>query len=216
MPYLTCQALLFDLDGVLIDSNDVYEAQWRKWARMRNISVKQILSIHHGRPAEETIANVAPQLDAYVEAQAYKNELEAGEHLHRVRSYKGVHELLQSLPLDRWAIVTSAPRAFALKLMENLKIPIPHTFISGDDVGAGKPQPYPFLRAAWGLQHHIKNCIAIEDAPAGITAARRAGARVIALSTTNRREHLQEANYIVEELSELSVCVQENGLYISW
>ncbi len=214
MPNLTCHALIFDLDGVLIDSNDIYEAHWCVWAEERNISCEHILAIHHGRPVEETIAEVAPHLDAHVEAQAYKNGLERGHYLDFVRAYAGAHDLLALLPYDRWAIATSAPRAFALSLLDQLELPRPRTFVSGEDVGAGKPQPFPFLRAAWSLKRDIKDCVVVEDAPAGITAARRAGARVIALSTTNPRERLREADFIVRELAELSVSVQENGLQI--
>ena len=92
---------------------------------------------------------------------------------------------------------------------------MPQTLVSGDDVGMGKPYPYPYLRAAWGLGKDVKECIVVEDAPAGIAAAHAAGARVIALRTTTTTKHLTAADHIVDELADLAVHVMSDGLAIT-
>ena len=120
---LTCAALLFDLDGVLIDSNPVYEAQWAEWAQERRVALEKILAVHHGRPVEETIAAVAPHLNAAQEAQAYKEALERSNRLTEVRPFPSAREMLWTLPRDRWAIATSAPLEFALTLIEHGSLP---------------------------------------------------------------------------------------------
>ena len=202
---VTCRAILFDLDGVLIDSNELYEAHWRQWAQERSVSFAHIQKVHHGRPVPETIRIVAPHLDAVKEAEIYKDGLIHCSHWHHVRPYPGVFAMLKALPPDRWAIVTSAPRTVARKLAAQLTLPVPRVFIAGDDVSRGKPHPDPYLQAAQALDIEIQDCVVIEDAPAGITAANRAGAQVIALTTTNTPETLAAAEYVAPDLSCLTV-----------
>ena len=215
VPLLTCDALLFDLDGVLVDSNPVYETHWLIWAQERGVSYQHILEVHHGRPVTDTIRIVAPHLDPIAEAEVYRNAVIADDHLERVQSFSGVSTILEELPPNRWAIVTSAPRMFALKTLRYLALPVPKIFISSEDIGMGKPAPYPYLRAAWGLNQPIERCIVVEDAPAGIQSARSAGARVIAVRTTNSPEALQEADFIVNEVSDLKIKFNDTCLRIS-
>ena len=123
--------------------------------------------------------------------------------------------MLSELPPDRWAIVTSAPRAFALKTLHYLGLPMPKVFISSEDIAVGKPAPYPYLRAAWGLNQSIENCIVVEDAPAGIQSAKAAGACIIAVQTTNSPDALQEADFVVNEVSDLTIGFNGSSLSIS-
>ena len=215
MPSLNCNALLFDLDGVLVDSNPVYETHWLIWAHERDVSYQHILEVHHGRPVSDTIRVVAPHLDPIAEAEAYRQSVIADNHLERVRSFPGVSTMLKELPSDRWAIVTSAPRAFALKTLQYLDLPTPKVFVSSEDIGVGKPAPYPYLRAAWGLNQSIEDCIVVEDAPAGIQSARAAGARIIAVQTTNSPDALHEADFLVNEVSDLTIGFNGSSLRVS-
>lgn len=215
MPLLNCNALLFDLDGVLVDSNPVYETHWLIWAQERGVSYQHILEVHHGRPVTDTIRVVAPHLDPIAEAEAYRKSVIADNHLERVQSFLGVPTMLRELPPDRWAIVTSAPRAFALKTLHYLGLPTPNVFVSSEDIGVGKPAPYPYLRAAWGLNQSIEHCIVVEDAPAGIQSAKSAGARVIAVQTTNSPDALQEADFLVNEISDLAIGFNGSSLRVS-
>lgn len=213
---VTCRAVLFDLDGVLIDSNDLYEAHWRSWAEDRGVSFDHIRRVHHGRPIPQTIRAVAPHLDPVREAQVYIDTLIARGQWHKVRPYRRVSELLSLLPDHTWAIVTSAPRAVAMKHLLGLNLPVPSVLISGDDAHRGKPAPDPWLHAARRLQVPIGRCVVIEDAPAGITSARRAGARVLALITTNEAVRLQEADYIATELGTLAITPLSRDLRIDY
>ena len=205
MLILNCDAILFDLDGVLIDSNDVYEVQWITWAKQRGVSHEHILDVHHGRPVAETIRIVAPHLDPIVEAKAYRDELFASDFLSHVHPFPGVVSLLKSLPMNRWAIATSAPCESALDMLHHIGLPMPKVFISGDDIDRGKPAPDPYLRAARGLKQKIECCVVIEDAPAGVQSGRAAGAYVIAVQTTNPLDSLKDANTIVNTIADLHI-----------
>ena len=202
---LTCDAVLFDLDGVLIDSNHFYEEHWRVWAECRGVSYDHILKVHHGRPATETIRIVAPYLDSQVEAEAFRDELLRSDRLKHVRPFSGVLSILRNLPMTRWAIATSAPRSSALQMLHYADVPLPKVFISGEDVRVGKPAPYPYLRAARGLNQRIDRCIVIEDAPAGIHSGKSAGAYVIAVQTTHESSLLQEADAIVNCIADINI-----------
>ncbi len=212
---LNCDAILFDLDGVLIDSNAVYEAQWIEWAGQRNVSREHILDVHHGRPVIETIRIVAPHLDAVAEAEFYRDSLLAGNFLEHVHSFPGVGSLLAGLPQDRWAIATSAPHESALRMLHHAALPIPKVFVSGDDIDRGKPAPDPYLQAARELQRKIEHCVVIEDAPAGVQSGQSAGAYVIAVQTTNTEESLKKADLIVNAMSDLWIEDMETCLQIS-
>lgn len=212
---LTCEALLFDLDGVLIDSNHVYEENWSIWAQERGVSYPHILEVQLGRPVVETIQIVAPHLDPIVEAKAYRDGLLSRNLLDSVCVFPGVAKLLRNLPMSRWAIATSAPRDSALRMLHHASLPIPNVFVTGDDIDRGKPAPYPYLKAACGLNQQIERCIVIEDAPAGIQSGRSAGAYVIAVATSNPPEALKGANSIVDSIADLYIENMNSHLKIS-
>jgi len=212
---LTCDAILFDLDGVLIDSNHFYEEHWRIWANRRGVSYDHILEVHHGRPARETIRIVAPDLNAQSEAEAFRDELIRSNLLKQVRPFPHVLPLLTDLPPNRWAIATSAPRTSALNMLYYAEIPLPKIIICGDDVDQGKPAPDPYLQAASGLDCRIDQCVVIEDAPAGIRSGQSAGAYVIAVQTTHKRSHLHKADTIVNCIADLHIENTGNHLQIT-
>ena len=216
MPSRTCQALIFDLDGVLIDSNGLYERQWSLWARRHDIPFAHIQSVHHGRPPESTIKIVAPHLDAIQGAQAFRDGLQALRTYKGVDLFPGVTTLLQQLPPDAWAIATSAPKTFAFRLIDYVCLPRPRVVVTCDDVTLGKPHPMPYLQAAQGLGVDADRTVVIEDAPAGVAAARAAGAYVIGVLTTNTSEALQEAHSITESVSNLSVQQRQGRLTVHW
>ena len=216
MPLLPCSALIFDLDGVLIDSNAIYERHWERWAEKHGVDFGRIATVHHGRPAVETIREVAPHLDAKRQAWAYNAGLVADRSVDGVRAFDGVDALLQRLPQHQWAIATSAPREFALSLLHHLRLRIPPVFISSDDVERGKPAPDPYVLAARRLGQPPSRCVVIEDAPAGVASATAAGARVIALCTTNHRAALQQADAVVDQLSDLAIWARGGILEVQW
>ena len=216
MPSLPCSALIFDLDGVLIDSNPLYERHWKRWAERNGVPCDEVLAVHHGRPVSSTIRQVAPHLDANAQALAYKAGLEKTRFFDDVRMFPGAHELLQELPTEVWAIATSAPGAFARRLMRKVGLPEPRVLITGDDVSIGKPHPMPFLQAAKALGVCADKCIVIEDAPAGITAAVAAGAYTLGVLTTNTAESLVGAHAITGSIADILVQCEPFGLQVSW
>jgi len=209
-------AIIFDLDGVLIDANSVYERHWQVWAERNQVPFGDILAVHHGRPAAGTVAIVAPHLNPQREADEYNRSLLADTDQSGVLAYPGVVELLGSLPTDRWAIATSAPHQVAVARLGHLELPQPDVLVGADEVARGKPNPDPYLLAARGLGYVPQQCLVVEDAPAGIEAAAAAGAFVVAVATTHPGHALQEADAIVARLSDLNVRSDTDGLIVEW
>ncbi len=202
-----CDAILFDLDGVLADSREVVERQWRLWAVRHGIDAARLLPTIHGRRAVETIAQFAPHLDAAAE----ERDLAAREaaDFDGVREILGAQALVASLPSNAWAVATSGARLIASARLQHVGIAPPAVMVTADDVARGKPAPDPYRLAAQGLGVDPARCLVIEDAPVGVRAARAAGARVVAVQTSHVAAELCEADAVVERLTDISVAVVE-------
>lgn len=204
-----CDAVLFDLDGVLVDSRRCIERLWQEWANQRHINVDKVLHYAHGRRAVETIQLVAPQLDAEREA-ANLWVIEAME-TSGLAKVPGAAKLLQSIPQDAWGIATSGTHAVASTRLAFAELPFPEVLISAEDVVKSKPDPEPYLFAAMMLGVKPAKCIVIEDAPAGIQSGRDAGMHVIGvLSSAYTTDELHQAHVVVRKLSDIEV-VQPQG-----
>lgn len=206
---LTCDAILFDLDGVLVDSSAVIERQWRRWATQNGIDMAAIQRIWHGRRATEIISEVAPHLNVAEEAK-WMRDAEAND-IEGVIAHAGALALLRLLPEGAWAIATSGPHPVAVARLNAVGLPIPTTFITGDDVRHGKPNPEPYLRAAEGLGIAPDRCVVIEDAVAGVSAGLAAGAQVIAVPTSHEPTELRHATAILPRLADLHVTITVDG-----
>ncbi|MFK7847412.1 MAG: HAD-IA family hydrolase [Rhodothermales bacterium] len=209
---LTGKAILFDFDGVLIDSDPVYERHWQQWAEAHGASYEHIISIHHGIPAVRTISIVAPHLDPVYEANQFL--VKAVVDLDGLIAPAGVASILPQLPADRWAIATSSYRRMVGEQLSYLGLPEPRVLVTIDDVTEGKPAPEPYLQAAEKLGFVASDCIVIEDSPAGITAGKKAGAQVIAIASTKTIDALQEADMIVERFIDLDFQVSGDDILI--
>jgi len=196
-----CDAVLFDLDGVLVDSTPSVERAWREWAGRHGLDVTDILAVSHGRRTAETISLVAPHLDAVAEAK--RLEAKEIEDAANVLPIEGVAALLETLPPQRWAVVTSGTRALAHARLRACSLPIPEAFVGAEDVQKGKPDPECYLRGAKLLGVGPDRCVVIEDAPSGIAAGRAAGAAVIAVTTTRPASELSGANAVTETIGDL-------------
>lgn len=191
MTTIHCRAMLFDLDGVLIDSTPAVERVWRRWALAHGFDPETTIHNAHGRPSLTTIRELLPDSDYEAENRIVeRGEIEDTE---GVVPLPGTELLLNSLPPDRWTIVTSCTRALAEVRIRAAGLPIPAKLITSTDVVNGKPHPEPYLRGASVLGVAAANCIVVEDAPAGVLAGKGAGARVIGFSTTMDRSHLETA-----------------------
>lgn len=179
---LVGRAILFDMDGTLVDSTVCVESLWAAWGRRHGIGLRTILAISHGRPTRETVRELAPHLDA--EAEALAMDSEAAVRGEGIVAAVGALRLIESLEPREWAVVTSAPHALAEARLRFAGLPLPEHLVGSEDVRAGKPAPDGFLLGASRLGVDPADCIVIEDTPAGVQAARAAGMRVVAVGTT--------------------------------
>jgi|SoiMethySBSTD1v2_1073268.scaffolds.fasta_scaffold24899_4 mannitol-1-/sugar-/sorbitol-6-phosphatase len=209
---LNCQAILFDLDGTLVDSAIRVQRLWIEWSQRRGIDTGSLLEVMHGRRADETIRMVAPHLSVQDEFLALEAEEIAD--MEGVRPYPSAGELLGTLSSRQWAIVTSGTRRVAEARMRHVGLPTPKVFITADDVNVGKPAPDGYLLAASRLNLKPTDCIVVEDAPAGIQAGKSAGMRVIAVASTLTREVLRQADVAIHHLSEIKLRSTSQGIQI--
>ncbi|MGW2025323.1 HAD-IA family hydrolase [Streptomyces decoyicus] len=199
---ITADALLFDNDGTLISSLESVARCWTRWAKEYGVTEQEFARIQlHGRPAAEIIADLLPA-DRVPEAVARIEHLEVEDVAGGVVALPGTLALLESLPAERWAVVTSATARLAEARLDAAGIRA-KTLISADDISRGKPDPEPFLLAAERLGVDPARCVVFEDAPAGLAAGRAAGMLTVALTTTHRAEELS-ADVVVTALSEVS------------
>jgi sugar-phosphatase len=210
MIQIDCSALLFDLDGVLIDSTPAVTRVWAQWAIAHGFDPDDVVLKAHGRPSIATIRDYLPHADH----EAENREVERREiaDLGGVVTLPGARELLISLPPERWTIVTSCTRPLAEVRLATAGLPIPARLLTCDDVKNGKPDPEPYLKGASFLGVSARECVVVEDVPAGIRAGKAAGARVIACRTTVSEAELTDAgaDWIVEGCRSISLR-QVNG-----
>lgn len=209
MPTFSCAAILFDLDGVLCDSTRAVDREWREWALRKGIDGDAVMAIAHGVRTLEVIQRVAPHLDAEAEAEAIENH-EAGDQA-GVLVMPGAADLVRSIPDGRWGVVTSGSRLLASARLRFCGLPVPKVLVTADDVAHGKPHPEPYLKGAQGLGFDPADCLVIEDAPAGIQAARSAGAKVIGITSTYAADALHQANAVVGKLAQIQVTFNGTG-----
>lgn len=203
MPSFSCQAILFDLDGVLVDSEAAIEERWRQWAEYRDVPFEEVEAVYHGRPMFEVIQKVAPHLDVDAELEQMTDIMSAAPE--KLRAFDGAEALLDRLPDARWTIATSGRRRTATNRLSHVGLPIPDTLVTADDVEHGKPHPESYVRAAERLGIAPENCVVFEDAPAGVEAGQRAGARVIGVATTIAADALSAADAVVHGIGDVDV-----------
>jgi sugar-phosphatase len=202
---IQCRGVLFDLDGVLVDSTPAVARVWTIWANKHGFIPDEVVRQAHGRPSLTTIRELLP----HANHEAENREVERGEieDTEGVIPLPGALELLQALPQDRWAIATSCTRRLAEVRIRAAGLPVPKHLITSTDVQHGKPDPEPYIKAAKILGLPPADCIVVEDAPAGIRAGKAAGARVLALRTTAPDTELTQAgaDWIVNNLASLGL-----------
>jgi sugar-phosphatase len=187
-------ALLFDCDGVLVDSRASVERAWRRWAAEQGLDGEAVVAIAHGRRTEDTLRELGVTEDLAAEV----DRLESAEvaDASDVSAYPEAAALLPALPPEAWAVVTSGTRALATARLAAGGLPLPAVLVTADDVAAGKPDPQGYLEAARRLGRGPGECLVLEDSPAGVAAALAAGMRVVALPTTHAAEELSAATLV--------------------
>lgn len=177
---LTCRAVLFDMDGTLVDSTAVVEEVWGEFAARYGLDIDEILSTSHGIQAADTVRRFAP---AGADVVALTAELGAMERARTagIVALPGAAELLRSLPAEAVALVTSADRNLADIRMDAAGLAMPATAVTAELVTRGKPHPEGYLKAAGLLGVQPEDAVVFEDAPAGIAAGVAAGIRTVAV-----------------------------------
>ena len=177
-------AFLFDMDGTILSSIAAAERVWARWARRHGLDVAAFLPTIHGMRSVETVRRLGlPGVDPETEAAAITRE--EMDDVAGIEAIAGVRALLAALPAGRWAVVTSAPRALALRRIAAAGLPAPPLLVAAEDVAQGKPAPDCFVLAATRLGVAASDCLVFEDAPAGIAAAEAAGASVVVITATH-------------------------------
>jgi len=210
MPSFECSAILFDLDGVLVDSTRSVARQWELWAKENGFDPGEVLEVAHGRRTVEVLRLLAPGLAS--EEEVRKLEAREADDTEGVFVMPGAVDLVAAIPKTRWCIVTSGTHHLATSRLKLAGIPIPAVLVTADDVVEGKPHPEPYLKGARLLGMDPARCVVIEDAPAGIQAGHAAGMKVIALTSTYGPDELREADAVVERLSEIGVERRADGI----
>jgi len=204
------KGILFDMDGVLISSIGSVVRCWKRWAKIYRIPDAENYEVPHGVRAIDTVKSLRPDIDP-VEGLRVIEDMEI-EDTADLKVLPGVKALLESLPPERWAIVTSATKRLMLGRLAVAGLPVPSRIISGDMVERGKPDPEPYRRGAALLGARPEECVVVEDAPSGVGAGVAAGCRVLGVLGTHSREELRAADWVAASLEGLAVTTTANGL----
>ena len=205
MTRISCAALLFDMDGVLVDSTPAVARVWTRWAARHGFDAAEVVHRAHGRPSITTVREYLPNADHLAE----NKEIEQDEvtDLDGVVPLPGALELLTALPRERWTIVTSCSRRMAEVRLKASGLPRPEVFVTSSDIRNGKPAPDPYLKGAEVLGFAAQDCVVVEDAPAGVRSGKAAGARVIGLCTTMASREIRDAgaDWVVQDCAAIEL-----------
>ncbi|RPD66747.1 phosphatase [Lentinus tigrinus ALCF2SS1-7] len=231
MPAVTLEfdAILFDMDGTLVDSTDGVVGAWELFAEVYpGLDVTQVLSSSHGvRTVEnlERFCGVTDPDELEREARRFEDAIVAESKKNGrqgIVALPGVREIMKELgphcklPKPKWAICTSATISYASAALKAAGVPVPDVFVVSEDVEKGKPEPDPYLLGAKRAGVDPARCLVVEDAPAGVRSGRAAGCKTLGLITSHTREQLEEAqpDYLVSNLSKVTMKPTENGVQV--
>ncbi|KAI8377249.1 HAD-like domain-containing protein [Blakeslea trispora] len=206
-------AIIFDLDGTLIDTTPLVERFWTELAIQNNIEPAQILATSHGRRTIETLERWMPHLATQDYVVAFEDKMAMERE--GVSLLPGVMNLLSQINPEDWTINTAGTFRMASTRLSQFGIQLPKEMVTGDKLTLGKPHPEGYLLAAKVLKREPSECVVFEDAPAGVQAAIAAGMRCIACTTTHTYDQLKEAGatFIVNRLDRVHIQKTPEGLY---
>jgi len=205
------KVLLFDMDGTLIDSTELIEEIWHRWADRHGIDGNAVLAKSHGRQAGETVRLFAPEGIDHDMETAWFNE-QAARGTARIKAVPGAREFLAGLAPHEWAIVTSGKRSLAAEWLAVAGLPQPAAFIAAEDVSRSKPDPEGYRAAARLLGCDASEAIVFEDAQAGMEAGRRAGARIVGIGPSDHLSHLAHlADVWISDFREIEALRDASG-----
>jgi sugar-phosphatase len=209
----TYAAFLFDMDGTLLTSIAAAERVWTRWALRHGLDPVTFVPTIHGARVQDTIRRLdLPNIDIEAEAAGITRDEIAD--VEGVAPIEGAIAFLAALPPQRWAVVTSAPRALALRRMEAAGLTAPAVMITAEDVVDGKPDPSGYRLAAARLGVDVADCLIFEDATAGIQAAEAAGATVLVITATHGG-HVETPHRSARDFRQLLVQATPSGLALA-
>ncbi|QBC42571.1 HAD-IA family hydrolase [Iodobacter fluviatilis] len=211
MMFLNAQALLFDMDGTLVDSSSKVAEVWSAWCQRHDIDFARVMAIQQGVRSEDTIRRVAPHLDCVAEGR-WVDQYEADD-CTGVVQILGATQFLAALPSHRWTVVTSAGLQLASNRLSHCQLPIPAHIVCAEDVSVGKPDPEAYRLAASRLNFAPQDCIVFEDAPAGIASALAAGCQVVQIG--GRQKLHPNILAVLQDWQALCVVSTRDGLLLS-
>jgi sugar-phosphatase len=203
---LTCAAVLFDMDGTLVDSTAVVEGAWGWWADRHHLPLAEILAFSHGRPTVGTMEHFRPGVDVRPEAaemEKYEERRTDG-----ILAVAGAQAAVVEAQKGAWGVVTSAPRRLAESRLAAAGFPLPRVLVPVDEIERGKPDPEGYLKAVRLLRAAPAECVVFEDTRPGIEAAQAAGMTVIGLATTFPAGELA-CDWVIRDFRD--VCLEHDG-----
>ncbi len=209
----SAQGFLFDLDGVLISSIGSATRCWRQWAKRYDVPGAESFVLPHGLPARDIISLLRPDVDQ-AEALRVIEDLEL-EDVSDLQVLPGVAALLNSLPPERWSIVTSCTLRLLKGRLRAAGLPEPVNVVSADHVTRGKPDPEPYRRGADLLGFAPADCIVVEDAVSGVSSGIAAGCRVLAVLSSTPADELGAATWIAQSLDGVTATAHADGLQVT-
>ncbi len=207
MSRVFCSALLFDMDGVLVDSTPAVARVWTNWATEHGFNPLQVVKRAHGRPSLASVQELLPQAshEEHLAEDLWLQRAEIAD-VADIVALPGAANLLAQLPPDRFAVVTSAVRELAeVRLRAAGLLSFVRKMVTASDIQRGKPDPEPYLKGAAALGISPAQCIVIEDAPSGVRSGKAAGCRVLAIRTTAHDGELlaEGADWIVNDCASI-------------
>jgi len=214
--HFDARAIVFDLDGVLVDTMPSIRAAWTRWAMERGLEPEEVLASIH-MTGVELIRRFAPGLDPLAEARKISTRQASTEA--ELSRFDGALEMINRLPAGAWAIVTSARLEPALRHLAVAGLPVPQVLVTAELTPRGKPDPSGYRLAAERLGIAPVECVAIEDSPAGLRAAVDAGMTTLGVTNTHPASELAQADAVISSLAELEVVLgpgQDLGRMSVW
>ena len=207
----TFDAVLFDMDGTLIDSTPAVRRAWFTWCAERGLD-PSFLEDAHGQPARDIVASLVPG-EEFNAAFERIQQIEIAE-VSDVTILPGAAEALSAIGDYRKAIVTSCTRPLAAARIMASGLLSPRVIVTADDVVHGKPDPEPFASGARWLGFDPGRCLVVEDAPTGLRSAHDAGCTTLAVAGTHAAAFLS-ADLVITSLDELEFSTTANGIHIT-
>jgi sugar-phosphatase len=208
---LTCRAVLFDMDGTLVDSTAVVERAWGWWAKRHGIPLAAVLSFSHGRPSIATMDHFLPGHD-HAEESGEMARYEETE-LEGILAVPGARQIVCALHKHPWAIVTSAWRTLAEARIAAAGLPVPKVIVPVDEIRNAKPDPEGFLCAAERLGVPPEECLVFEDTRPGIEAGINAGMQVVGILTTMPANQLRHRP-LIRDFRDVAIRPQGDDLRV--